>query len=101
MLDRLRTFVSEHDQDEDIEFIKACHQAIMELYPGLNLRWVHIYGKRWAHLYGNSGEPGSHSPLKIKLNENYGICIDNSELIPPQDLVQITAIISEGLAVKC
>lgn len=46
MLHLLRKVIEEHRRDEDLDFMQACHRALTELYPGLNLRWVRIYGKR-------------------------------------------------------
>ncbi len=94
MLNHLQAVVDEHQHDEDLDFIKACHEVLVELYPGLRLRWVHIYGKRWAYIYGNSGDL-TQSSLKIQLSQNYGICIDNTKLVEPPEFDQAVAIIKE------
>ncbi|KAF1084200.1 hypothetical protein SPSYN_02604 [Sporotomaculum syntrophicum] len=94
MLDRLQAVVKEHQHDNDLNFIKACHGVLTEIYPCLHLRWVHIYGKRWAYIYGNSGDLGQSS-LRIQLSQDYGICIDNAKLVEPVELDQAMAIIKE------
>jgi hypothetical protein len=76
------------------EFIEVFHRALVEQYPGLQVRWVRIYGKRWAHLYGDAGDISCH-PFKMQLNQDYGICIDNLELISHQKLEEIIATLKE------
>jgi hypothetical protein len=72
----------------------AFHVALLEQYPGLQMRWVRIYGKRWAHLYGDTEGMSCH-PLKMQLNQGYGIYIDNPELIPHGNLEEIIATLKE------
>jgi len=76
------------------EFIRLFHEALLAQYPGLQLRWVSIYGKRWSHLYGDS-DIVALQPLKVQLNNDYGICIDNPEIIPHRNLEEIIAILKE------
>lgn len=95
MLDRLKEAVATHCQDDDLHFIKVCHEVLMEMYPGLQLRWVHIYGQRWAYIYGEPNEISSHPPCKIRLSQNYGLCIDNNEMLSSSELESFTAIIKE------
>jgi len=78
-----------------MDVIKECHDELIKVYPDLQVRWVRIYGKRWAHLWGSSSELCSHTPLKIKINQDYGLCIDNSELIPAADLEKVVNEIRE------
>ncbi len=94
MLNHLQAVVDKHKHYDDLDFIKVCHDVLVELYPGLRLRWVHIYGKRWAYIYGNSDDL-NRSSLRITLSRNYGICIDNAELVDPLELDQAVAIIKE------
>jgi len=72
----------------------ACHQRLLEQYPDLHLRWVRIHGKRWAHLYGDTGRI-SWQPLKLQINNDYGICIDNPQLIPESDRQKLFASLEE------
>jgi len=83
--------------DDKQSFITASHQALLEQYPGLQVRWVRIYGKRWAHLYGDSSGISCHA-LKMQLNQDYGIFIDNPELIPYGNLEEIIATLKEYFA---
>lgn len=94
MLERLQAMVKDHKLDEDLDFIQACHQTLKEIYPDLHLRWVRIYGKRWAYIYGNAAEL-SQNTLRIQLSRDYGICIDNADLVEPVELDQAVAIIKE------
>jgi len=98
-LNRLRAVVEERQRDEDLDFIKACHEVLAELYPSLHLRWVRIYGKRWAYIYGN-WEYLDQGSLRIQLSQDYGICIDNAELVAPLELDQLAAIIKEHFNAK-
>jgi hypothetical protein len=72
-----------------------CQEELIRAYPDLKLRWVRIYGKRWAYLYGNFDNEGALAPLKIQLNHDYGLCLDNSEVIPETDLVNILKLLKE------
>lgn len=80
--------------DSKQKLIETCHQTLIKHYPGLQVRWVRIYGKRWAHLYGDT-EGISYQSLKIRLNPFYGICIDNPELIPLSDFDGIINCLKE------
>lgn len=72
----------------------ACHQILMERYPELKVRWSRIYGFRWSHIYGNI-EPTSFNPVKIRLNRNYGIFIDNANILTPDELEKIIKELKE------
>lgn len=72
----------------------ACHQILMERYPALKVRWSRIYGFRWSHLYGNT-ELSSFNPVKIRLNQNYGIFIDNAYILSPDELERIIKELKE------
>ena len=79
---------------DPLDFIQAHHQVLLDVYPGLQLRWVRIYGKRWDHLYGDAGS-FSGQALRTELNSNLGLCLDNPELIPAADLDTIMAELKE------
>jgi len=81
------TFINIYCDDKHA-LIKACHQRLLERYPDLHLRWVRIHGKRWAHLYGDTDRI-SWQPLKLSINNNYGIFIDNPQIIPEADRQEI------------
>lgn len=81
-------------EDDTLTFIQVYHQTLVNAFPGLQLRWVRIYGKRWDHLYGEAAAfsgPG----LRTRLNANYGLCLDNPELIPNPELETIIAMLKE------
>lgn len=73
------------------ERIAQLHREYSRRYPGLIMRWARIYGSRWAHFLGGSGTV-SFAPYKLALNDNFGLCIENPEILDPADL---DAIISE------
>lgn len=79
---------------EKQDFIMKFHDALHKQYPGIQIRWMRIYGKRWAHMYGD-GTVIALQPLKIQLNQDYGICIDNPELIPSENLDELIAVLKE------
>ncbi|MBC7075250.1 MAG: hypothetical protein H5T98_04115 [Syntrophomonadaceae bacterium] len=72
----------------------ACNQVFMELYPELKVRWARIYGPRWAYLCGGSEEI-SIAFKKIRLNDRYGICIDNAHILSPGELEEIIDSLKE------
>ncbi len=76
------------------EMVTACNQALQELYPELKVRWARIYGPRWAYLCGNS-EGISIGFKKIRLNDKYGICIDNAEILSPGEIEDIINSLKE------
>jgi hypothetical protein len=79
------------------EMIQACHRVLLELHPELKIRWARIYGFRWAYLLGNS-ELTSINTVRIKLNEKYGIFIDNAEILSQAELKAMTATLKECFA---
>lgn len=76
------------------ELAKAYSKAILDSYPGLKLRWAKIYGNRWSFLFGNSGEVSLNSK-RIRLNDRYGIYIDNLEILNLEELEELTAALKE------
>lgn len=70
------------------ELINRLHGELSLQYPGLSMRWSRIYGSRWAHFLGGSADV-SFSPLKMVLNQDFGLCIENPEVIARSDLEQI------------
>lgn len=79
------------------DIIRSCHQALHELYPGLKVRWARIYGRRWAFIYGQAADDISSSTLKIQLNKEYGLCIDNVRTVTPPELDAIKTTLRECL----
>ncbi|MEN6391238.1 MAG: hypothetical protein ABFD04_12545 [Syntrophomonas sp.] len=71
--------------DQQQERILQLHQEYSHRYPGLSLRWSRIYGSRWAHFLGG-GAAVSFAPYKLALNNNFGLCIENPEILDPADL---------------
>lgn len=67
------------------EYIILCHQALLNLYPGLKLRWSQIYGPRWSHVYGNI-EGVSCDSFRVQLNAKYGVNIEDAGYFAPQEL---------------
>lgn len=90
---QLSQLTGDHNKDT-LAFIQDYHHTLVNAFPGLQLRWVRIYGKRWDHMYGDAGA-FSGQALRIKLNTNYGLCLDNPELIPTPELETIIAMLRE------
>lgn len=78
------------------EFIAYISRKLLALYPGLLFRWSKIYGNRWAYLCGNSSEVALN-PLKIALNHDYGICIDNPDILNNCELDKFAINLRESL----
>lgn len=78
-----------------MEFIRECQDDLVRAYPELKIRWARIYGKRWAYLYGNSSDVSCQAPLKIEINQDYGLCIDNNGIISVEELDKVVATIKE------
>ncbi len=76
------------------ELARACNKTILRLHPGLKLRWAKIYGNRWSYLFGNNREI-SLNAKRIRLNEEYGIYIDNPEKMPEKELGELAAALKE------
>lgn len=83
---------------EGYENLAACQKAMQELYPNLLLRWSHIYGNRWAHISGDTTDTVCLNPVRIKISQDYGICIDNVEIVNTSQLEDIVKDLKEGLA---
>ncbi|MEN6325438.1 MAG: hypothetical protein ABFD18_04395 [Syntrophomonas sp.] len=77
------------------EFIRYMNQELLALYPGLIIRWSRIYGSRWAYLWGTS-DGIALNPVKVALNHNYGICIDNPEIFIDDELEKIVFNLKES-----
>ena len=97
MTNTLQAIINENLGRDPEQMIIATHQALQRLYPGLQLRWSRVYGRRrWAHIYGES-EHLSLRPLRVELGPDYGLYIDNPELIPPSDLDAIIGLLRQAL----
>lgn len=83
------------DSSED-ESVKYLNQELLVLYPELIFRWSKIYGSRWAYLCGNSSEMAAN-PVKIPLNRDYGICIDNPDILSNGELDRLIFNLKESL----
>lgn len=77
------------------DIILSCHQALKELYPELIVRWARIYGHRWAFMHGSAADDISLSTLKVQLNNEYGLCIDNAPIITLAELDTIRTTLKE------
>jgi hypothetical protein len=77
------------------DIICSCHQALKELYPELIVRWARIYGYRWAFIHGTITDNTSTGVVKLRLNDNYGLCIDNASIITPEQLNEIKNTLKE------
>ncbi len=84
-----------HNQPED--FIRACQLVIIRAYPDLILRWSRVYGKRWSYLFGGeeSQDIVGLNPLRIKLNSDFGVCIENPDRLTQAELDQLTGLLKE------
>lgn len=83
----LSALIKELSQDH--KMFEACQMAMRELYPELQLRWSRIYGSRWAYLSGSSADAISLNPIRMKINHEYGLCIDNADVISASQLEDI------------
>lgn len=83
------------ETENDLETrIAGCHYTISDMYPGLRLRWLKIYGKRRAHFFGEDSEI-TFSPLHIRLNSQLGLCIENPEKLQGPELENVISILKE------
>jgi hypothetical protein len=73
---------------EQEELIIRLHRDLSCKYPGLKMRWSRIYGSRWAHFLGGSAEV-SFFPVKLVLNQDFGLWIENPEVLAQADLERI------------
>lgn len=87
MTNALLNLIDEYRQDHVL--IKACQIAVQQVYPQLLLRWSRIYGSRWAYLAGSSAATICLNPIRIRLSPEYGVCIDNADVISPAELADI------------
>lgn len=83
---------------EKNEPLIACQMAMQQLYPQLKLRWLRIYGSRWAYLSGNSDDYLPLNPTRIRINNEYGLCIDNPDVITVAEIEDIKQSLKECLA---
>ena len=99
MSDLQLLFNADQGQDE-ADIIPSLDRSLKQTYPGLQTRWSRVYGRRrWAHIYG-SVDFFSLNPLRIELGPNYGLYIDNPELIPPNDLDRLIDLLQNALVLK-
>lgn len=80
------------------DIIVSCHQALQQLYPELMMRWARIYGYRWAFIYGTITDNIGTSLVKLRLNGDYGLCIDNAGIIASDELNEIKNTLKEYFA---
>lgn len=90
----------------EVEWINLQQELILRLdqeynrrYPGLSLRWTRIYGSRWAHFLGRASL-SSNYPYKLVLNENFGLWIENPEILDPADLDTIVSELKGAFALN-
>lgn len=84
-MNSLKFLIDKHYQSCG-DIIIACHQALKELYPELIVRWARIYGYRWAFMHGQAAGDIGRATVKVQLNQDYGLCIDNAGIIAPGEL---------------
>jgi len=98
MQNRLLSILDNHSGQSGEDIIPSLDQCLKQAYPGLQTRWSRVYGRRrWAHIYGG-GEIFCLNPLRVELGANYGLYIDNPELIPPGELDTIIEGLQQALA---
>ncbi len=88
-------FLIERYYQSNGDIICSCHEALKELYPELIVRWARIYGYRWAFIHGTITDIISTGVVKLRLNDNYGLCIDNASIITPEQLNEINNTLKE------
>lgn len=93
-MSNLKFLIERHCQTNG-DIICSCHEALKELYPELIVRWARIYGYRWAFIHGIITDNISTGVLKLRLNDNYGLCIDNANIINPEQLNEIENTLKE------
>ncbi len=71
------------------ELPEACQLAMQHTYPQLLLRWARIYGSRWAYLTGSSADTLCLQPARFIISSEYGIFIDNADVLSPSELEDI------------
>jgi len=93
-LEELKSILEQYPEKDGEEYLLFCDNQILHIYPQIEMRWARIYGSRWAQLLGNFVDI-PFKPLRIKLNDKYGLLIDNANSLPPADLEQLIAILKE------
>jgi len=93
-LEEFKSILDRYPEKDVEEYLRFCDNQILRIYPQIRIRWARIYGSRWAHLLGNFADL-SLKPLRVKLNDKYGLLIDNAHSLPPADLQQLIAILKE------
>jgi hypothetical protein len=88
--------IEEYSQNHALP--EACQLALQRAYPELLLRWSRIYGSRWAYLTGTGSETACLNPTRIRISREYGICIDNAEMITLEELSEIVHTLEECFA---
>lgn len=97
MQNDLQSVINANKSRSGEEIIPPIDRCLKQSYPGLQTRWSRVYGRRrWAHIYG-TGEHFTLTPLRVELGANYGLYIDNPELIPRNDLDHIISLIRSAL----
>ncbi|CFY11633.1 Uncharacterized [Syntrophomonas zehnderi OL-4] len=96
MKKKLLALINEYNGNHGM--LTACQMAMQQLYPQLKLRWSRIYGSRWAFLEGNSDDYVPLNPTRIRINNEYGLCIDNADVITASELEDISQSLKECLA---
>lgn len=96
----LHLLVNADSEQSEEDIIPSLDRFLKQAYPGLQTRWSRVYGRRrWAHIYGTA-EFFSLKPLRIELGANYGLYIDNPELIPPNDLDKLVDLLQHALTLQ-
>ncbi len=96
-MNNLNSLIERHYQSNG-DIICSCHEALKELFPELIVRWARIYGYRWAFIHGTITDNISTSLVKLRLNYNYGLCIDNAGIITSDELNIIINTLKEYFA---
>lgn len=68
--------------------IRSCQEAVHAQYPELKIRWVRIYGNRWSYISGSNPDI-SYTAQRLRLNDDYGVLIDNPEKLNPEELAEL------------
>ena len=97
LVQKLATWREEQPGSPEEEFIGFINRELLASYPGLILRWSKIYGSRWAHLCGNNAGIAMN-PVKVALNHDYGICIDNPDMLGTYEVDRLVIILKECFA---
>jgi hypothetical protein len=96
-MNNLKHLIEKHYQNNG-DIICSCHDALKELYPQLIVRWARIYGYRWAFIHGTITDNISTGVVKLRLNDSYGLCIDNAGIITPDELDRMINTLKEYFA---